>query len=193
MDAYEFKKHLLEEAYSLYSDIKHCPVDTHGCTKLVFGEGSPNARIMFIGEAPGREEDEQGRPFVGRSGKLLNECLKELGLKRQDVFITNIVKCRPPDNRKPLPSEVAFYKPLLLREIKIIRPVVICTLGASALESLIKEPFSMTKVRGKPLSFEGFTLIPTFHPAYVLRNPAALDELEQDIAEVARRAYQENK
>src|SRR5262245_55734494 len=115
MNTQMFKKHLLIEAYRPFANIGKCPVNTSGCTKMVFGEGNPNARIMFIGEAPGREEDEQGRPFVGRSGKLLNKCLAQAHLKREDVYITNIVKCRPPENRKPLPSESAFYKPLLLQ------------------------------------------------------------------------------
>ncbi len=193
MNINAFKLHLLNEAYAAYLQLKKCPVDTSGCTKLVFGEGNPDAKIMFIGEAPGKEEDEQGRPFVGRSGKLLNACLNAANLKRQDVFISNIVKCRPPENRKPLPSEITCYKPLLLHEIKIVRPIVLCTLGSSALEALILEPFSMTKIRGKHLDFLGITLIPTFHPAYVLRNQAALPELQHDIDEVSRIAYQTKK
>jgi uracil-DNA glycosylase len=182
MDTVSFKKHLLEELYKPYANLKNCPVNTQGCTKLVFGEGNPNADLMFIGEAPGKDEDMLGHPFVGRSGKLLNHCLQQLGVKREDVFITNVVKCRPPENRKPLPSEVAFFKPILLHEIKIVRPSVICTLGSSALEALFNEPFSMTKIRGKLLSFEGIPLVPTFHPAYILRNQAAEPEFKHDLA-----------
>lgn len=193
MNVNSYKKHLLNKAYEAYLQLKKCPVDTSGCTKLVFGEGNPDAKIMFIGEAPGKDEDEQGRPFVGRSGKLLNACLHQVNLKREEVFISNIVKCRPPDNRKPLPAEIACYKPLLIHEIKIVRPVVLCTLGSSALEALIAEPFSMTKIRGKRLIFEGITLIPTFHPAYVLRNQSALPELQHDIAEVSRIAKETHK
>lgn len=185
MDATIFKKNLLAELYQPYSNLANCPVSTQSCTKLVFGEGSPNAKIMFIGEAPGKDEDEQGRPFVGRSGRLLTATLLSLGIKREDVFITNVVKCRPPENRKPLPSEIAFYKPILLHEIKIVRPQVICTLGASALEALTGEPFSMTKIRGKIMSFDDTTLIPTLHPAYVLRNPAAEKDFKHDLAKAA--------
>ncbi len=193
MDAATFKKVLLTQVYKPYQDLGHCPVNTQGCTKMVFGEGNPNARIMLIGEAPGKEEDEQGRPFIGRSGKLLNACLHRLNINREDVFITNAVKCRPPDNRKPLPNEIAFYKTILLNELKIVRPAIICTLGASALEALIHEPFSITKIRGKLLSYQGIPLIPTFHPAYVLRNPSAEKEFMQDLANVIRLAQNEKK
>ena len=158
---------------------------------MVFGEGNPNAAIMLIGEAPGRDEDAAGKPFVGRSGKLLTECIEKAGLKREDVFITNIVKCRPPENRKPVPGEIAYYKPTLLKEIKIVRPIVICTLGSSALESLLNHPFSITKIRGRPIEtteteFAGIIIIPTIHPAYVLRNFAAKPDLQHDLVEVAR-------
>ena len=188
MDIATFKRNLLTELYKPYTDLSQCPVNTHGCTKLVFGQGNPNAKIMFIGEAPGKDEDEQGLPFVGRSGKLLNAVLLSIGVKREDVFITNIVKCRPPDNRKPLPSEVLFYKSMLLHEIKIVRPIIICTLGSSALEGLIQVPHSMTKTRGKSLSFDGITLIPTFHPAYVLRNQTAEKDFRNDLTKVAQLA-----
>jgi uracil-DNA glycosylase len=192
MDARTFKKNLLIELYKPYAHLKGCPVCTYSCTQLVFGEGNPNAKIMLIGEAPGREEDKQGRPFVGRAGQLLNRCLDAAGVKREEVFITNIVKCRPPNNRKPLPAEVAYFKPLLLQEIKIVRPKVICTLGASALEALINEPFSITKIRGKILSFEGITLIPTIHPAYVLRNMSAESDLKHDLAQAVKIAYKDH-
>jgi DNA polymerase len=184
MDVITFKNQLLSELYQPYKAIKTCPVKTDGCTRLVFGEGNPTAKIVFIGEAPGRDEDQQGRPFVGRSGQLLTKTLKSIGLSREDVFITNIVKCRPPNNRKPVPSEITFYKPILMHELKVIRPAIICTLGASALEALIAEPFSMTSIRGKPLKFDQYTLIPTFHPAYVLRNPAAETDFQSDLIKV---------
>ena len=184
MDVVTFKTQLLNELYQPYKAFKTCPVKTDGCTRLVFGEGNPHASIVFIGEAPGRDEDLQGRPFVGRSGQLLTKTLKSIGLSREDVFITNIVKCRPPNNRKPIPSEINFYKPILMQELKIIRPKTICTLGASALEALIAEPFLMTNVRGKPLKFDEYTLIPTFHPAYVLRNPAAEADFKSDLIKV---------
>lgn len=186
MDIKIFKKGLLEEIYAPYKQMRECPVKTYGCTKIVFGEGDPDAKIMFVGEAPGKDEDEQGRPFVGRSGRLLNKCLEIAGLKRPNVFITNIVKCRPPDNRKPLPAEVAFYKPILLNEIKIIRPKIICTLGASALEAFMTDPFSMSKIRGKILTFDGTNLLPTYHPAYILRNPAAEPQFQEDLIKASK-------
>jgi uracil-DNA glycosylase len=193
MDVRAFKRELLLQLYKPYQQLKSCPVNTDGCTRLVFGEGDPNAKIVFIGEAPGRDEDALGRPFVGRSGQLLTKDLKALGLERTDVFITNIVKCRPPNNRKPLPAEVAFFKPLLFQELKIIRPKVICTLGSSALESLVNEPFSMTKIRGKPLQFDDMVLLPTFHPAYILRNPAAEQDFKEDLKEAIRIANKADK
>jgi DNA polymerase len=188
-DIRTFKAALLAELYKKYDTCGTCPVGTNACTKIVWGEGDPDARIMFIGEAPGRDEDAQGRPFVGRSGQLLNKCIQAAGKVRADVFITNIVKCRPPNNRKPLPAEVAFFKPILLHEIKIIRPTIICTLGSSALEALINEPFSITKIRGKILTFENTQLMPAYHPAYVLRNPPAGKELLLDINEAIRLAH----
>lgn len=189
-DIKNFKAALLSELYKKHDSCGICPVGTNACTKIVWGEGNPDARIMFIGEAPGRDEDAQGRPFVGRSGQLLNKCIQAAGLSRADVFITNIVKCRPPENRKPIPAEVSFYKPILVHEIKIIRPTIICTLGSSALEALIEKPFSITKIRGKLIPFENTQLMPAYHPAYVLRNPPAGKELLHDIQEAVKLAYQ---
>src|SRR5205823_4093975 len=126
------------ELYKPYKKCLQCPLGTLGRTNVVFGEGNSDADLMLIGEAPGRYEDEQSKPFVGRSGKLLNRTLELVGLKRNDVFITNIVKCRPPNNRKPLPLESTTCKNILLfNQIKIIRPHIICTLGASALQGFI--------------------------------------------------------
>jgi uracil-DNA glycosylase family 4 len=150
----------------------------------VFGEGNPFARIMLIGEAPGAEEDRLKRPFVGRSGKLLTVLLEKAGMLRADVFITNIIKCRPPNNRTPLPSEITpEVKQLLKEEISLIKPRVICTLGSVATQLFIQQPVAMSRVRGKPIEFPGLNLavIPTYHPAYVLRNPAAADLLEHDL------------
>ncbi len=142
--------------------------------------------MLFIGEAPGREEDLQGKPFVGRSGKLLNRILDAIGITRNDVFITNIVKCRPPNNRRPLPQEIEASKPLLYSQIKIIRPSVICTLGSAALESLLGEPVKITKKRGRPISWNNITIIPTYHPAYILRNPRELQTFIYDIDQAMR-------
>jgi len=182
MDAKDYKLHLLNKLYEPYLKCLQCPLGALGRTHVVFGEGNPDAALMFIGEGPGRDEDEQGRPFVGRSGKLLTKVLSLVGLDRRDVFITNIVKCRPPNNRKPTPPESSTCKKiLLLKQIKIIRPSVICTLGSSALEGLLDEPVKITQMRGKILHFDGAILIPTYHPAYILRNPKELKTLADDI------------
>lgn len=153
-----------------------------GSKNIVFGEGNPNAQLLFIGEAPGRQEDEQGRPFVGRSGALLNKILETIGARREDVYITNIVKFRPPNNRKPTYAEMAHNKEAILeKQIEIIKPVVICTLGASALEGLLGHPFKITQSRGKTMRYQGMCVLPTYHPAYILRNPKELTTLVTDI------------
>jgi len=160
-----------------------CPLGFLGRKNVVFGEGNPDADLMLIGEGPGAEEDAQGRPFVGRSGKLLTKILDLVGLPRPEVFITNIVKCRPPNNRKPLPFESTTCKGLFLKnQIRIIRPSVICTLGATAIEGLLDlKEARITKTRGIPTKYEGITVIPAYHPAYILRNPKELTTLVQDI------------
>jgi len=160
-----------------------CPLGKLGRTHVVFGDGNPDAALMFIGEGPGQDEDAQGKPFVGRSGKLLNRLLETAGLERSDVFITNIVKCRPPNNRKPFPSESATCKSILLiNQIKIIRPTVICTLGSAAIQGLIDDQnIKISQIRGKVLKYENISVIPTYHPAYILRNPKELTTLFDDI------------
>lgn len=189
MDKKTFKQQLLDEIYAPYRKERKCLVNSFACTKIVIGEGNPDSSIMFIGEAPGREEDEQGRPFVGRSGQLLNKALKECDIQREDVFITNIVKCRPPNNRTPLPPEIDCFKKLLISEIKIIRPKVICTLGSCALNGLLNDTFQITKIHGKPLHFDGVTLVPLYHPAYILRNPVAYKDFVHDIKKAINLAY----
>ena len=150
-----------------------------GCTKCrlcekrtntVFGEGDSDAKIMFIGEGPGENEDLQGRPFVGRAGELLNKMIAGMGLKREQVFIANIVKCRPPGNREPAPDEVATCTPYLEKQIEIIRPRVIVTLGKPAMQHMLQQKIAISRVRGQWQSWRGIKLMPTYHPAYVLRN-----------------------
>ncbi len=158
-------------------------------TQIVFGHGDPNSKILFIGEAPGRDEDIQGVPFIGRSGKLLNRVLESVGLQRESVFITNVVKCRPPNNRRPLPSEIAINKPILLGEIQTIRPKIICTLGSAALEGLLARPIKITKERGKCVLWNETTLLPTYHPAYILRNPKELQTFMDDITQAFKLSY----
>jgi len=139
-------------------------------TNLVLGEGSPNAELMFVGEAPGRDEDLQGKPFVGRAGKLLGKIIEAMGLKREDVYIANILKDRPPENRNPQEDEIKACIPYLKEQIKIIQPKVICALGTFAAQRLLEEETTISKLRGKFYVYEGIKLMPTYHPAYLLRN-----------------------
>ena len=182
MNSKAFKQQLLNELYAPYKKCMECPLATQGRTNVVFGEGNPDARLMFIGEAPGADEDAQGRPFVGRSGQLLNKIFELIGIERKDVFITNIVKCRPPNNRKPMPVESDTCKSLLLlNQIKIIRPQVICTLGASALQGLVDYEVKITKMRGIFINYQEIKTLPAYHPAFILRNPKELQTLVDDI------------
>jgi DNA polymerase len=153
-------------------------------TQVVYGTGNPNADLMFIGEAPGRDEDLQGEPFVGRAGQLLTDIIKAMKLTRDDVYITNVVKCRPPDNRNPEPDELEACRPFIRRQIALIKPRVIVTLGKFALQSLLERSYSITAARGQWLEYEGIKVMPTFHPAYLLRTPAAKKEVWQDMKKV---------
>lgn len=176
-----------EELHKLYSKYPTCasiPIDTQGATKIVYGEGNPNAKIMLVGEAPGQKEDELGRPFVGRSGELLTKTLHSLGADRKDVFITNVVKCRPPNNRTPTPQEVDLYKKyFLIPEIRIIKPKVIVAVGSVAFKALLEDvATSISKARGLLYKKSNILIIPTYHPAYILRNPAAFEHFKKDLA-----------
>ncbi len=156
-------------------------------TKVVFGEGNPNANLMFVGEAPGAMEDKTGRPFVGRAGELLTKMIENvLNLKRSDVYIANILKCRPPNNRPPTPSEALACKPYLLKQIEIIQPKIIVALGSSAYHYLTNDPTPISKVRGHIIDFNGIKLIPTYHPSYLLRNPSAKKEAFADLLQVKK-------
>lgn len=150
-------------------------------TKFVFGDGNPNASIMFIGEAPGADEDIQGIPFVGRAGQLLTKLLKTVGIERKDVYICNILKCRPPNNRKPLPSEIEMCKPYLLKQIELIQPKVIVALGATAIEGLFNIKKKMSDLRGNILYFNKIPVIVTYHPAALLRNPTWENDFINDL------------
>lgn len=148
---------------------------------VVFGEGSPKADIVFVGEAPGEEEDNQGRPFVGRAGKLLDQLIERIGVKRSDVFICNVLKCRPPGNRDPEPDEAAACKEYLLAQLDIIRPRVICTLGRHAYNTLLETDAPITRIRGKLTTFRGIPLLPTYHPSYLLRSQGRIKEAWEDM------------
>lgn len=148
---------------------------------VVFGEGNPRAAVVFVGEAPGEEEDIQGRPFVGRAGKLLDQLIERIGVKRTDVFICNVLKCRPPGNRDPEPREVASCKGYLLSQLDIIRPRIICTLGRHAYNTLLGVDAPITRIRGKMTTFRGTPLLPTYHPSYLLRSQSKIKEAWEDM------------
>jgi DNA polymerase len=155
-----------------------------GRTKIVFGDGHPQAKLLFIGEGPGRDEDLQGLPFVGRAGKLLTQMIEAMGLRRSDVYICNVVKCRPPENRAPEKDEVAACSPFLFRQIDLVAPKVIVCLGSIAAQTILETTRGISQFRGQWLEFRGRKLMATYHPAYLLRNPAAKSEVWKDLQKV---------
>ena len=163
---------------------QRCKLHTLGRKQVVFGVGNPNADLMFVGEAPGADEDEQGEPFVGRAGQLLTKIIEAIGLGRGDVYIANIIKCRPPGNRNPEPDEVERCEPFLFRQVEAVKPKVIVALGKFAAQSLLRTTDPITRLRGRSFNYRGATLIPTFHPAYLLRNPSAKREVWEDMKKV---------
>jgi uracil-DNA glycosylase len=171
-----------DELEHLHSEILTCTIcELHkGRKNAVPGEGSPDAKIMFVGEGPGQHEDEQGRPFVGAAGKLLTELLESIGLSRSDVFITNIVKCRPPNNRAPRKSEVEACNPYLTAQISLIKPRIVCALGTPAIATLLGEEYSATKAHGKPTLKGDFTILPMYHPAAALYDASLKQVLSSD-------------
>lgn len=175
------------------SDFDSLRAEALACTKcrlaggrknVVFGVGNPNADLMFIGEAPGRDEDERGEPFVGRAGQLLTDIIKAMKLTRDDVYIANVIKCRPPENRNPEPDELDACRPFIRRQVELIQPKVIVTLGRFGLQSLTEKGYGISAVRGKWLEYDGIKLMPTYHPAYLLRNPAAKKDVWADMKKV---------
>ncbi len=153
-------------------------------TKIVHSEGNRTAELLFIGEAPGANEDAEGRPFVGKAGQLLNKIIESIGLKREDVFIGNVNRCRPPQNRQPTPIEAATCRPFLLREIAVVRPKVIVVLGNTATQNLLGTKIGITKLRGEFQDYFGIKVMPTFHPAYLLRDPSKKREVWEDMKKV---------
>jgi DNA polymerase len=162
-------------------DCTRCKLHTLGRTQIVFGVGNPDADLMFVGEAPGADEDVQGIPFVGRAGQLLTKIIEAIDLKREDVYIANVIKCRPPGNRNPDPDEVETCEPFLFRQIDIIKPKVIVALGKFAAQALLRTLDPISRLRGRVFNYRGAKLIPTFHPAYLLRNPASKREVWEDM------------
>ena len=170
------------ELQLIHSEILECTkCELHKSrTKAVPGEGPHDARIMFVGEGPGQNEDEQGRPFVGAAGKFLTELLESIGLKRSDVFITNIVKCRPPNNRVPRKSEIDTCNPYLQSQIRLINPRILCALGTPAINTLIGDEYSASKLHGKPLTKGEVTMLPMYHPAAALYDASLKETLLHD-------------
>ncbi|MBI4851091.1 MAG: uracil-DNA glycosylase [Acidobacteria bacterium] len=166
------------------SEVGHCCQLCNQATNVVFGEGNSSAELMFIGEAPGAEEDATGRPFVGAAGRLLDKIIAAIGLKREDVYITNVVKCRPPNNRKPTNDEMESCEPFLFNEIEVVKPKLIVTLGATPLTSLLNVKEGITKTRGQFYDFNGIPVMPTFHPAFLLRVPEKKREVWEDMKKV---------
>lgn len=176
----------LEELEQTVRECRRCPLAAT-CTNKVFGVGHPRAKLVFVGEAPGHDEDLQGKPFVGRAGHLLTDIIeKGMKLKRSEVYICNVLKCRPPNNRTPLPSEVEACEPYLVRQMEVLRPRVICALGATAAQTLLKTHDPIGKLRGKWHFYHGIPLRATYHPAYLLRNPADKRKTWDDVREVLK-------
>jgi len=153
-------------------------------THIVYGSGNPNAELVFVGEAPGFEEDQQGLPFVGAAGQLLTKIIESMGVKREDVYICNILKCRPPDNRNPEPDEVFSCSPFLKRQIAAIQPKVVCCLGKFAAQTMLRSADSITRLRGRFHDIDGMRVIATFHPAYLLRSPEKKREVWEDMKQI---------
>jgi DNA polymerase len=170
-------------------------IDLAGCTRcklcggrqnVVVGEGDPHARLMFVGEGPGEQEDLQARPFVGKAGQLLDKMIEAIGLSREQVYIANVVKCRPPGNRNPEPDEIASCRPFLERQIDLVKPEIIVALGKFAAQTLLGTEERITQLRGHFRDYRGIKLMPTWHPAYLLRNPESKREAWADLQAVAR-------
>ena len=182
----------LEELRDNIGDCRRCKLHS-GRTHVVFGVGNPNAKLMFVGEGPGRDEDLKGEPFVGRAGQLLTDIItKGMALAREDVYIANVVKCRPPQNRNPEADEVASCEPFLKKQIELIRPEIIVALGKFAVQTLLQSKVPITRLRGNWHTYMGIKLMPTFHPAYLLRNPADKKLVWEDIKKVMKEMQSEN-
>ena len=173
-------------------DCTRCKLATLGRKQIVFGVGNPNADLMFVGEGPGADEDIQGIPFVGRAGQLLTKMIEAMGFAREDVYIANVVKCRPPENRNPEPDEIESCEPFLFRQIDSIKPAVIVALGAFAARTLLRTQDPISRLRGRLFDYHGAKLIPTFHPSFLLRSPGqkkyAWEDLKKALAVMGRQA-----
>lgn len=177
------KKQELEKIKKQILEKKVCPELASGATQLVFGDGNPDSEVVFIGEAPGKNEDEQGLPFVGAAGRFLEEMLTSIGLERTDIYITNIVKYRPPNNRDPLPDEKAAFLPYLQSQLEVIKPKLVVTLGRHSMDSLLPG-LQISKCHGQPKRYRGQVYMPLFHPAAALYNGAMRETLMEDFARI---------
>ena len=175
----------LQQFYEEIKDCQKCGL-ARTRTHLVFGEGSPNAQILFVGEAPGFHEDQQGRPFVGAAGKLLSELLASIGLRREDVYIANVLKCRPPENRNPEPAEIESCMPHLWMQIELIKPKVVCTLGNFATQTILGKKVGITKVRGQHFQVKNFFVFPMLHPAAALHQGGMQPALREDFGNLKK-------
>lgn len=176
----------LDEIRTELGDCKRCKLCS-GRTQLVFGSGNPRAELVFVGEGPGEEEDKQGIPFVGAAGQLLTKMIEAMKFSRDTVYICNVVKCRPPGNRNPEPEEIQSCEPFLRAQLRVIKPKVIVALGKFAAQTLLREDTAITRLRGQWRSYEGIDLMPTFHPAYLLRSPDEKKKAWMDLQEVMKR------
>ena len=174
----------LEDVRKELGDCKRCKLH-RGRKTIVFGEGNEKATLMLIGEGPGYDEDVQGRPFVGKAGQLLTKILQSINLPREEVYIANIIKCRPPQNRNPEPDEIQSCNPFLMKQIRVIQPKIICALGTFSAQTLLKTDTKITALRGKFYDLEGIKVIPTYHPAFLLRNPERKREVWEDMKKIA--------
>ncbi len=173
-----------EEIRAALGECTRCKLHRAGRRQIVFGAGNPHAELMFVGEAPGHDEDVQGIPFVGRAGQLLTRIIESINLARDQVYIANVVKCRPPENRNPEPDEVASCEPFLLRQVESIRPKVIVALGAIAARTLLKTPDPISRLRGRFYKYGPALVLPTFHPAFLLRSPERKRDVWEDMKKV---------
>jgi len=174
----------LTDVQKTLGDCKRCKLHRTRRT-IVFGEGNEKATLMFVGEGPGYDEDVQGRPFVGKAGQLLTKIIESINLSREEVYIANIVKCRPPQNRNPETDEIQSCNPFLMDQIRVIRPRIICALGSFAAQTLLKTSTKISELRGKIFDIEGIKVIPTYHPAFLLRNPERKRDVWEDMKKIA--------
>ena len=179
----------LSEVREELGECTRCKLHRHR-KQIVFGVGTPTARLIFVGEAPGADEDAQGEPFVGRAGQLLTKIIQAMGMQREDVYICNIIKCRPPNNRTPESDEILACQPFLLKQLQAIGPQFICALGGPATQTLLKTKEPISRLRGRFFDYHGIPLLPTFHPAFLLRNPSEKKTVWEDMKLLLRHMQQ---